>query len=202
MRHNEIRDLTASLLTEVCHEVSVKPNLQPITGETFNGASSIIQDGARLDVAMNGLWGGRHERPSCDVRVFSPHAPSNRCTNIASTYRKHKRIEKNAYEQRVLQVEHASFTPLLFSATGGLGNEANTFYKRLASLLASKRDDPYGSTLAWLRCRLSFSLLRSSIRCISEARSRQCLAIKSLPVDLVKAETGIPASVDQTLCSE
>ena len=29
------RDLTASLLTEVCHEVSIEPDLQPLTGETF-----------------------------------------------------------------------------------------------------------------------------------------------------------------------
>ena len=160
------------------HEVSVEPNLQPITGETFNGASSITFESClELSSQFN--------------NVFNPQAPSNRGTNIASTYRKHERIKKNAYEQRVLQVEHASFTPLVFSATG---NEANAFYKRLASVLASKRDDSYSSTLAWLRCRLSFSLLRSSIRCIRGALSRQGLAIKSLPVDLVRAETDIPVS--------
>ncbi len=156
----------ASLLTEVCHEVSIEPDLQPITGETFNGTSSITQDGTRLDVAMSCFWGSRHEKTFCDVRVFNPHAPSNRGTTLTSVYQKHERQKKNAYEQRVLQIEHASFTPLVFSATGGLGNEANTFYKRLASLLASKWNDSYSSTLAWLRCRLSFSLLRSSIRCI------------------------------------
>ena len=31
IRHNEIRDITASLLTEVCHDVSVEPHLQPST---------------------------------------------------------------------------------------------------------------------------------------------------------------------------
>jgi hypothetical protein len=31
IRHNEIRDLTATLLTEVCHDVSVEPGLQPIS---------------------------------------------------------------------------------------------------------------------------------------------------------------------------
>ena len=108
-----------------------------LLGKPSMGASSIIQDGARLDVAMNGLWGGRHERTFCDVRVFNPHAPSNKGTNIASTYRKHERIKNNAYEQRVFHVEHTFFTPLVFLATGGQGNEANTFYKRLASLLAS-----------------------------------------------------------------
>ena len=36
LRHNEIRDLTENLLTEVCHEVSTEPDLQSITNESFN----------------------------------------------------------------------------------------------------------------------------------------------------------------------
>ena len=31
LRHNEIRDLTATLLTEVCHQVHVEPELQPVS---------------------------------------------------------------------------------------------------------------------------------------------------------------------------
>ena len=62
IRHNEIRDLTANLLTEVCNDVSIEPELQPIDGETFTGASSYSQDCARLDIAASGLWGGRFER--------------------------------------------------------------------------------------------------------------------------------------------
>ena len=30
---------------------------------------------------------------------------------------------------------HASFTPLVLSATGGMANKATTFYKRLASII-------------------------------------------------------------------
>ena len=48
IRHNEIRDLMAGLLTEVCHEVEVEPHLQPVTGEKFILTSSNIEDGARL----------------------------------------------------------------------------------------------------------------------------------------------------------
>ena len=51
IHHNEIHDLTASLLTKVCHEVDVEPHLQPITGEQFTLASSNIEDGARLDIS-------------------------------------------------------------------------------------------------------------------------------------------------------
>ncbi len=50
--HNEIRDLTANLLTEVCSNVSTEPELQPITGEALRGTTSNSQPGARLDVAF------------------------------------------------------------------------------------------------------------------------------------------------------
>ena len=35
IRHNEVRDFTANLLSEVCHNVSREPCLQPITQESF-----------------------------------------------------------------------------------------------------------------------------------------------------------------------
>lgn len=189
LRHNEIRDLTANLLTEVCSDVCIEPELQPITGEALTGASSNTQDGARLDIAANGFWGGRFERTYFDVRVFNPHAPSNRQSSLTSCYRKHETLKKRAYEQRVREIEHASFTPLVLSATGGMSNEATAFYKRLASCLAMKWDHSYSSTMSWLRCRLTFSLLRSAIQCIRGARSRCGHATKSPPpIDLAISE--------------
>ena len=47
----------------------VEPELQPITNEILSGASSNTQDGARLDIAANGIWGGSFERTYFDVRV-------------------------------------------------------------------------------------------------------------------------------------
>ena len=189
IRHNEIRDVTATMLTEVCHDVLVEPDLQPLSGEVLARASSIRTDGARLDIAVNGLWGGRFERSFLDVRVFNPHAPSNRNSTISSCYRKHELEKKRAYEQRLLEVEHSSFTPLVLSATGGMARQATILYKRLASLLADKWDQPYSSTLCWVRSRLAFSLLRSAIQYIRGARSSVGHAIKSIPpIDLVNAE--------------
>ena len=182
--------MTANLLTEVCNDVCIEPDLQPITGEVLAGASSNAQDGARLDIAANGFWGGRFERTFLDVRVFNPHAPSNRHSNC---YRKHELEKKRQYEQRVREVEHASFTPLVLSATGGIANQATVFYKRLACCLAMKWDQPYSSTMSWLRCRLTFSLLRSAIQCIRGARSCCGHAAKSLnpPMDLAISELNI-----------
>ncbi len=78
LRHNEIRDTTASLLTEVCSEVCVETNLQPVSADQLNGASANSQEGARLDISANGVWGGRFQKTYFNVRVFNPLAPSNR----------------------------------------------------------------------------------------------------------------------------
>jgi len=62
------------------------------------------------------------------VKVFNPHAPSNRSTNAKSIYRKHELSKKHSYEARIHEIEHNSFTTLIFSATGGMANEATFFY--------------------------------------------------------------------------
>ncbi len=82
-----------------------------------------------------------------DVRVFNPHAPSNSNTSINNCYSKHQKEKKRAYEQRILEVEHASFTPIVLSATGGMAKQSTSFYKRLASVLADKWDYKYSQTL-------------------------------------------------------
>lgn len=192
IRHNELRDLTATLLTEICNDVRIEPDLQPLSSEVMLRRTANTTDGARLDVAANGFWGGRYERTFLDVRVFNPYASSNCNTPILKCFRKHEMEKKRAYEQRILEVEHATFTPLVFSASGGFGKEATTFYKRLASLLADHWDQPYSTTMSWLRCTISFCLLRSAIQCIRGARSSGGRFVKAVaPVDLIIAETNL-----------
>ena len=36
MRHNDLRDLTANMLSEVCKDIEVKPKLAPLTGEELD----------------------------------------------------------------------------------------------------------------------------------------------------------------------
>ena len=49
-RHNEIRDVTASLLGEVTQNVEIEPSLQPLTGEVLRGRGGSMEDAARVDV--------------------------------------------------------------------------------------------------------------------------------------------------------
>ena len=55
LRHNEIRDITADLLTEVCHDVAIEPMLQPLTGEKFQKKTANMSDKARLDLSARGV---------------------------------------------------------------------------------------------------------------------------------------------------
>eukprot|EP00117_Sycon_ciliatum_P007681 scpid108778/ scgid10686/ len=80
IQHNEVRDITASVLKRVCPNVSIESHLQPITGELFNHRTAIKDEQAHLDVAADGVWDGCLERTFVDVRVFNPYASTNRST--------------------------------------------------------------------------------------------------------------------------
>ena len=100
--------------------------------------TSSCEDGARLDVSAQGFWKDRHERAFFDVRVFNPLAPNNCKFSLNATYRWHENHKRRNYKQQVWEIKHGSFTPLVFSATGGMVPAATITYKRLASLLAKK----------------------------------------------------------------
>ena len=60
---------------------------------------------------------------------FIPLAPSNCRSSLASTCRQHESLKQRQYE-RVREIEHGSFTPLVPSATGGMAPAASIAYKR------------------------------------------------------------------------
>ena len=156
----------------------IEPPLQALTEELLSHDTSNSEDGAHLDVSAQGFRGDCHHQAIFDARVFHPNAPSYQKMQLPSAYRLHERQKQRSYDQRVQEVEHGSFTPLVFSTSGGMGKCASVTYKRLASLLSTKQDQLYGATIAWIRCCLSFSLLRSSIMCLRDARSSQGQAFR------------------------
>ena len=195
LRHNEVRDFTGKLLAEVCPDVILEPDLQPLEGESLDFASANHEDNARADIRARGFWGGNRQCVFFDVKVFNPNAQSYRWSSLESCFRHEENTKKRKYEQRNIEVEHGSFTPLVFSTSGGMGNLASTFYKRLASLLSEKRREAYSSTLGWIRTHLSFSLLRSAIMCVRRARSSIKHVVKGCDsFDLVVAEAHIHES--------
>ena len=146
--HNDVRDITANLLAEVCHNVAMEPDLQPLSGEQFQHRTANTEDGAQLDVCAQGFWGDKHQGTFFDIRVFNPYSPTNCKSTTESAYRRHEGEKRRCYERRILEVEHGAFAPLVFSAVGGMGTAATMMYKRLASLLADKHAQSYPKTMS------------------------------------------------------
>ena len=187
-RHNELRDLEADLLNMVCSDVEVEPVLQDISGEQLNRGSNKAQD-ARLDIHARGFWGPQSSA-FFDVRVCHPNAESYRDQEIQQVYRIHENDKKRLYSRRVLDVEHGSFTPLVFATTGGMGDECHRYHCRLAELIAAKKGEQYAQTISWIRAKTSFALLRSALVCLrgTRVKRRPPLDINSHDFDIAAAE--------------
>ena len=50
-------DFTGKLLAEVCPDVTIEPDLQPLEGESFDFASANHEENARVDIRARGFWG-------------------------------------------------------------------------------------------------------------------------------------------------
>ena len=76
IRHNELRDITAEMLTEVCSNVEVEPHLERLAGEFLTLRTSISGDEGRLDISANGVWGGADLRMRYSMSEYSILAPN------------------------------------------------------------------------------------------------------------------------------
>ena len=183
IRHNELRDIIGSLLSEVCHNVAIKPRLQPLNGEVFRSETTTSAPEARADVRATGFWTKR-EDAFFDIRIFHANAPSYRSLSPTQAFEFHERHKQLEYEERIVNVDHGSFCPLVFSTSGAVGPLCGTFLKRLAGLVADQSSIAYSEAMAWLRCRFSYALLRSAVMCIRGSRSSHRKPVRDINVDI------------------
>ena len=168
-RHNELRDLEADMLSMVCNDVEIEPVLQELTGESLPSGANRAPD-ARLDIHARGFW-ERQRSAFFDVRVCHPNADSYRDLDLKQIYKQHENDKKRLYTQRVMNVEQGTFTPLVFTTTGGMGEECKRYHNRLAELVAAKKGEVYANTVSWIRSKVSFAILRAALLCLRGSRT-------------------------------
>ena len=163
MRHNQLRDLTANLLHEAgCKDVVVEPRLLPLTGEVLALKSANNANDARLDVSARSVW-SPGDKTFLDFRVFNSLAPSNSTLPLDRALLRHEDEKKRVYNERVLEVEKSTFSPIVCSTTGIFGNEAQKFYRQVAVLLSNRSGQSYPDTIRYIRQRLSFCILKTTV---------------------------------------
>ena len=74
------------------------------------------------------------------------------------------------------QVKKDSFTPFVMFTSGGMGAEAVLFIKRIAGLIAAKRNQDYSDVVNYIRTRLNFCLLKSVLLGVRGERGKKVVA--------------------------
>ena len=105
-------------------------------------------------------------------------------------YKQQKSEKKRKYASRILKVEQGKFTPLVFSTTGGIGEECSRYHARLAELLAIKRGENYSTTVSWILVKVSIALLRGALLCLRRSRGNRKLATNIHETDF-EIESGL-----------
>ena len=90
-----------------------------------------------------------------DVRVFNPNAKQYANIELSKAYEINEKEKKKTYNERILQVEHGSFTPLVMSATGGMSRECKKFYSRLVEMICKKRKTNCNVTITWIQRKIA-----------------------------------------------
>ena len=175
LRQNDVRDITVKLLNEVCIDVRKEPMLDEVGNEDLP-RQTIFSREARLDISALNFW-TTGQRAFFDVRVFNLFAQRYSRTKVEKCFLSNEKEKKRHYGERVLQVENGTFTPLVFATNGAMGRECTKFYQRLAEMIAEKRKEHPSKTSSNIRTLISFSLLRSTIRCIRGSRGRATLPL-------------------------
>ena len=121
-------------------QVEVEPNLQPLGNETFTN-STCTEAEARLEFSAKGIWGSRFECSFYDVMIFNSYAPINRIKETKDSYFLHEKLKRLKYQDRIVDIEHGSFSPLIFATTGGASPITHKLTRRIPSLIAQKSNE-------------------------------------------------------------
>ena len=110
LRQNDVRDLTAKLMSEVCHGVQVEPHLQLLSGESLHYKSAVHEDDARVDIRAAGFWNCRR-RDHRSFLMLECLMLLLRATSLLVQQQlfedMHEGKKRRAYEEHMREVERA-----------------------------------------------------------------------------------------------
>ena len=179
IQHNEVRDLLAQCMKEAGHTyVEIEPKLQPLSGESFKYKSANKDVEARSDIKCLGFWSNMRQA-FFDVKVVSPLARSYCNRPILDVMKSAEKEKCREYRERIVGVEHADFNPLVFTVSCAIGPQSAMVLKRIAEKLSVKQTLPRSVVAGWLRCRLSFALLRTTLLCVRGTRKNRTNTIEN-----------------------
>ena len=163
-RHNEIRDLNCDFCTIA--------GLKQIISEPILQESDEYDDlqGLRADWSARGFWDNQR-LALFDICVFNADAKSFQNQDLQAVFETKKKIKKDKYGA-IAASRRASFTPIIVTCEAIFDKEAETYLKRLATILSKKWNSSYAQALSYIRARMQICILRSVSLCIRGSRTK------------------------------
>ena len=124
----------------------------PSTPRRLHLRSAVTSSEARLDIKAGGFW-SRGVTAFFDERFSHVNSKCYQNKTTSEVFKEQEDEKKRKYQQRVLDVEMGSFTPLVFGTNG------------------RRTSQPYNTVIPWLRTQISFELLRSVHACVRGPRT-------------------------------
>ena len=85
-----------------------------------------------------------------EVKVFTPNAKRYANIELSKPYEINEKHKKKTCNERILQVEHGSFTPLVTSTTEKMSHECRKFYSHVTGMICKKRKTNYNVSVTWI----------------------------------------------------
>ena len=92
----------------------------------------------------------RGQEAFLDIRVLDPNVNRYLKAILPRCYEINEKEKKQNYSNKILQIEHGTFTPLVISIYESLGRACTKFYSKLVELLSDKYKQSKSLTVNWL----------------------------------------------------
>ena len=123
--------------------------------------------------------------------MFNPIAKSDLNKDLGPAFCMHESMKKNAYNERIIRVEHGSFTPVILSSYGGFGRESSQFVGKLVEKVAEKKNLEKSVVENTIRKKVSFELVRAQVACTRGSRSLKPVKISMDDAEILESSSSI-----------
>ena len=106
-RYNDLRDLTANMMSKVCKDTETEPKLTPFSGKKLQGRMSNISSEVSIDIRARGLW-IQEQQAFFELLVFSSNACHYRNKSLQQCHVMNEQEKKRAYNERTLNILSAT----------------------------------------------------------------------------------------------
>ena len=130
-RHNEISDITATLLAERYVNVATESPPQHLSSENPTARSANTDDNVRLDIRARGFWNNSQDAIFHCIGFLLQRTLQSLCRCLQKPRACKESTAKGSAKKSVA-------SSLAISSNGGMCKEGTTFYEGLADMIAQK----------------------------------------------------------------